>query len=109
MVLNFMAQTIINDITKYYYPFYFQSPRGRSLKHVPIAHQNFQAPRASGRPLNAHPDLRNIVDLPAGLVSIIVWTVGIAYMVVTMWMTWRPIRWPYSCAEDNRGIGPKPL
>ena len=31
--------------------------------------------------------LRNIVDLPAGLDSIIVWTVGIAYMVVTTRMT----------------------
>ena len=27
-------------------------------------------------------DLRNIVDFPAGMDSIIVWTVGIAYMVV---------------------------
>ena len=29
---------------------------------------------------------------PAGLDSIIVWTVGIAYMVVTTRMTWQPIR-----------------
>ena len=36
--------------------------------------------------------LRNIVDLPCRLDSIIVWTVGIAYMVVTTQMTWRPIR-----------------
>ena len=36
--------------------------------------------------------LRNIVDLPCRLDSIIVWTVGIAYMVVTTRMTWRPIR-----------------
>ena len=34
--------------------------------------------------------LQNIVDLPCH--SKIVWTVGIAYMVVTTRMTWRPIR-----------------
>ena len=38
------------------------------------------------------PILRTLWIFPAGLDSIIVWAVGIAYMVVTMWMTWRPIR-----------------
>ena len=34
---------------------FFHLPSGRPLKCIPIAHQNFQAPRASGRLLNAHP------------------------------------------------------
>ena len=31
---------------------------GRPLKGLPIAHQHFQSPRASGRPLNAHTSLQ---------------------------------------------------
>ena len=29
---------------------------GQPLKCIPITHQNFQSPQASGRPLNAHPE-----------------------------------------------------
>ena len=38
------------------------------------------------------PILGTLWIFPAGLDSIIVWTVAIAYMVVTMQMTWQPIR-----------------
>ena len=36
--------------------------------------------------------IRNIVDVPASLDTIIVWMVGIAYMVFTTGITWQPIR-----------------
>ena len=35
--------------------------------------------------------LRNIVDLPCHLDTIIVWAVGIDYMMVTTRMTWRQL------------------
>ena len=36
--------------------FFFHSPGRRPpMKCLPISHQHFQSPRASGRPINAHP------------------------------------------------------
>ena len=53
-------------------PFYFHSHGGRPLKCLPIAQQHFQATRANGRPLNAHPVymviLRPVVQFPVRLI-----------------------------------------
>ena len=34
----------------------------RPLKCIPIAHQNFRLPRASGQPLNAYPEFVTVLS-----------------------------------------------
>ena len=50
-----MAHTIINSLTIILLAILFHSPGGRPLKCLPIAHQHFQSPWESVRPLSAHP------------------------------------------------------